>query len=226
MTRTIDLATWSRREHFAFFRRADLPFYNVTARIDVTGIRAFATRNRLSLSHVLTFFTVKALNAVENFRYRVRGETVVLHDRLTPSFAYLRDAEELFRMITVDFDDDLATFDRRCKEAIRASQCYFDVARMKDRDDFVFISSLPWIAFTGVDHTLSLRRDDAIPRVSWGKIEESNERELLPYNIQANHMFVDGLHVGRFFEEIQRLVSDILAREEPSSPTLRPRVQP
>jgi len=207
--RTIDLDTWPRREHFAFFRRSDLPFYNVNMRVKVTGLPEFARSQGLSLNHTLVFLTVQALNAIENFRYRLRGEEVVLHERIHPSFAHLREGEELFRMITVDCLDDLRAFDALCRQEIDASCAYFDMNKFAGRDDFVFISALPWLSFTGIDHTLSLRRDDAMPRVSWGKIEGENGCSWLPYNLQVNHLFVDGLHVGRFFTELDRLIGAI-----------------
>ena len=199
----IDLKTWPRREHFAFFRRADLPFYNVTANVDATGLRAFAKANALSLNSVLIHLTTRTLNGIDNFRYRCRDESVVLHEQIHPSFAYLRECEELFRFITVDYHDDVSTFDRIVRTAIADSTAYFDMTKLAGRDDFVFISALPWIAFTGVDHTLSLKKDDGVPRVTWGKITQTTMGEVLPFNVQVNHMFVDGLHVGRFFAALE-----------------------
>ncbi len=65
---------------------------------------------------------------------------------------------------------------------------------------------MPWLSFTAVDHTLSLRRDDGIPRVTWGKYFDAGPT-LLPFNIQVNHMFVDGLHVSRFFEQLDQEIA-------------------
>ncbi len=210
--REIDMASWSRREHFEFFRRADLPFYNVNANVDVTGLRECARARALSFNSVLIHVAMRAVNGVENFRYRLRGETVVLHDRLHPSFAHLKEGEELFRMITVDFVDDLLEFAVGVREAIDASNSWFGLEKLVGRDDLVFISSLPWISFTGVDHTLSLKREDAMPRLTWGKCFEEHGRTLLPFNVQVNHMFVDGLHVGRFFERLDAEIRASLER--------------
>jgi chloramphenicol O-acetyltransferase type A len=114
-------------------------------------------------------------------------------------------------MITVEFTDDLTSFDERAKEEIKNSNSYFDLGLLSRRADFVFISTLPWIPFTGIDHTLSLRREDSIPRISWGKYFTKGKRVLLPFNIQVNHIFIDGLHVGKFYqlihEEIRRQIN-------------------
>lgn len=203
----IDLAQWKCRTHFEFFRRSDLPFYNVNTQVNVSGLKAFARAKGVSLNNTLMFVTIRALNAIENFRYRLHGETVVLHDGLHPSFAHIREGDDLFSLITLDFVDDLAAFDRAVREAIAGTTEYFNIEKLKLRDDFVFISPLPWFSFTGIDHTLSLKREDGIPRISWGKITEQDGRQRLPYNIQVNHMFVDGVHVGRFFEQLDREIA-------------------
>jgi chloramphenicol O-acetyltransferase type A len=205
--REIDITNWNRKEHFNFFKRTDLPFYNVNNNVEITRLREFAKENSLSLNNVLMFLTIRTMNQIENFRYRLRGEKVILHTSLSVSFAHIRKGEDLFRMITVDFIDNLAQFDFQAKEAVSASNDFFDLSKLAERDDFVFISALPWFSFTGIDHTLSLNKADSIPRVSWGKFFETEGRLLLPYNIRVNHMFVDGIHIGLFFKELDKQIS-------------------
>lgn len=201
--REIHLDTWERREHFAFFFRNDLPFYNVNFPVDITGLKNYTKEHGISLTNTLIYLTIKALNQIPNFLYRMVKGKVVQYDQLHPSFTCLRNNEELFRLITVEYCEDLVQFDTVIKNAIRESRAYFDLSLLAGRSDFVFISTLPWIPFTGIDHTLSLKKEDAIPRVSWGKFYTVEEKTFLPYNIQVNHIFVDGIHVGKFFQTLQ-----------------------
>ena len=152
---------------------------------------------------------MKAANRIENFRYRIRRGKVFLHDALSPSFAHLKPGDELFRMITVDFIDNFEEFDDRLRKAISTSEKYFDPSLLGGRDDFVFISALPWIRFSGVDHTLGLNKDDSIPRISWGKIHGADGTLLLPYNVQVNHRLVDGIHVARFLSILEKSCHDV-----------------
>lgn len=198
----IDLNTWPRREHFHFFRRADIPFYNVNFQLDITGLKEACKARSVSLNNTLMSICLLAMNEVDNFRYRVRGDGVILHGQLHPSFAHLRGEEELFRIVTLDFIKDLPQFDLAVKDAVQQSQGYFDFTALGDRDDFVFFSSMPWVSFTSIDHTINLQKDDGIPRVTWGKFFDENGRTVLPVNLRVNHMFVDGLHVGRLIEAI------------------------
>lgn len=209
----IDIASWDRKEHFKFFGQADLPFYNVNVNVDITGLRGYAKALPVSFNTLLIYLTIRAANRVENFRYRCRGESVVLHDRLHPSFAHIREGEDLFRLITVDFSDDLAEFDQIVRARIEDSDSYFNLEKAAGRDDFVFISSMPWVSFTGLDHTLSLARDDGVPRATWGKFFDEGGKTLLPYNIRVNHMFVDGIHVGRFFDALGNEIRQLTGKE-------------
>nr|WP_315484323.1 CatA-like O-acetyltransferase [uncultured Undibacterium sp.] len=202
----IDISTWNRREHFAFFRKVDLPFYNVNTQVDITGLPELAKSKSISINSLLIFLTIQSMNQIDNFRYRIRDDSVYLHDAVHPSFTHLKKGEELFRIITMDFDNDLKRFDDKLKQAVEESTSYFDLSKAAGRDDLVFMSSLPWISFTGLDHTLSLDKDDAIPRVSWGRYVTNAEQTLLPFNIRVNHVVVDGLHVGLFFEEFARQI--------------------
>ena len=202
----IDISTWNRREHFAFFRKVDLPFYNVNTQVDITGLPELAKSKSISINSLLIFLTIQSMNQIDNFRYRIRDDSVYLHDAVHPSFTHLKKGEELFRIITMDFDNDLKRFDHKLKQAVEESTSYFDLSKAAGRDDLVFMSSLPWISFTGLDHTLSLDKDDAIPRVSWGRYVTNAEQTLLPFNIRVNHVVVDGLHVGLFFEELARQI--------------------
>jgi chloramphenicol O-acetyltransferase type A len=206
--RVIDMNTWKRREHFAFFSSTAHPVYNITFNLDVTKLRAFAKARGYSFNLSMVFLSTKALNAVENFRYRLRGQEVVLHDRLSPSFAEIEKGDDLFKMVTVEMEDELPAFLDKARQRAESQTAYFNVDDFKGRDDFVFYSTIPWISFTSVDHTVNLRREDAIQRVSFGKYFEAGVRILMPYNIQVNHLFVDGYHLGLLKDGLDGLVAE------------------
>jgi chloramphenicol O-acetyltransferase type A len=209
----IDIENWDRKEHFMFFQKSDLPFYNTNFNIDITGLKETAKQAGISFNTTLMYVTMSAMLKIENFKYRYENGRVVEYDNFFPSFTHIKKGESLFRFITVEFNNDLKKFDTDVKQKISDSNTYFDMEELRNGTNFVFISSLPWIPFTGIDHTLSLNKYDTIPRVTWGKYFQNGERVLLPYNIQVNHLFIDGLHVGMFYEnmlaEIERMTKGL-----------------
>ena len=205
----IDLNTWERREHFSFFRRIAYPIYNICFEMDVTKVKKFTKENGLPFSLTMVHLSTMALNEIDNFKYRVRGDQVVLHDTLTPSYAEVRENSDLFRMITVPFETDIRGFVKKAKEKSQNQKQYFVVEDFANKDDFVFYSAIPWITFTSIDHTRNHNRDDAIPRISWGKYYWKDDQLILPYNMQVNHMFVDGIHLGMFKEKLEDKINEL-----------------
>lgn len=45
MTREIDMETWPRKEHYAFFAPMSHPFYSLTFPVDITGLRRRCKRD-------------------------------------------------------------------------------------------------------------------------------------------------------------------------------------
>lgn len=211
LMKEIDIETWERKEHFQFFSNSDLPFYNTCFNLSITGLKEISKELSISFNSILLYITIKSLVAIRNFRFRYENNKVIEYDKLIPSFAHINKGEELFRFITVGFDNDLRTFDKIVKDAIQNSRKYFDLDELKNGTNMVFISSLPWIPFTSIDHTMSLNKFDTIPRISWGKAYNQGEETILPYNIQVNHIFIDGLHVGKFYENLGKEISSILS---------------
>ena len=100
----INLETWERREAYAFFSQIDYPFYAVTIPVDVTRVKEASKKRGLSFYHLMVWLCTKAVNSVEAFRLRVRGENVVLLDRTEPSFTTLSPGEQQFRIITLPWE--------------------------------------------------------------------------------------------------------------------------
>ena len=81
----IDPARWPRAEKFGFFSAVSQPFYSATFRVDVTRLHAYTKRHGLSFYYALVYLATNAVNAVENFRYTVRGGEIFLLDERIPS---------------------------------------------------------------------------------------------------------------------------------------------
>ena len=51
-------------------------------------------------------------------------------------------------------------------------------------------------------------KDNATPLFDWGKYFERDGRILLPFSVQAHHSFVDGIHVGKLADALQKFVEE------------------
>jgi len=204
----IDLENWKRKGHYEFFHRMDYPQYNICMNIDVTNFLQFTREKELSFYYAMIFASTTVLNQIENFKYRIQDDKVVLHDKIHPSFTDMdkNNEDDLFKMVTVDLTDDIETFVRIAKETSENQTAYFAPEKLVGRDDLTYITCLPWISFTHISHTISLNNNDSVPRLSWGKYFQQGEKIVLPFSVQVNHALVDGLHVGKYIEQLQKFI--------------------
>lgn len=203
---TIDFQAWGRRDHFRLYSAMEYPFFGITVELDVTGLLAALKAADLPVYPTLIHAVACVANEIPEFRTRVRGDQVVIHDQVTPSFT-VPWRGELFNFCTVPFDADRDRFLQRCEGAMTLSEnADALLVDAPDRDDLIFMTCFPWMAFTGVTHPVFLRGTDSFPRFAWGKIVTKEGREALPFNVQLHHGLADGMHAARFLSRLEAVL--------------------
>jgi chloramphenicol O-acetyltransferase type A len=204
--RIIDLASWPRRAQFEFFMQFDHPHFSLCANVEITHYVPAVRQRGLSATAAIAHLLSAAANAIPEFRTRIRRQDgqlqVVEHEQVHPSFTILTEAE-LFSFCTVSYEPDLTAFSHRAAELIRRVKVEPVLEDHAGQDDLLFMTGLPWVAFTSMTHPIRLDPTDSTPRIAWGKFFTQNERLWMPLGVQAHHGLMDGLHVGRFYEAVQ-----------------------
>ena len=204
----IDPERWERREHYRMFSSQQFPYLGVTFRLDVTALHRYCKQHGVSFYYALCWLTVRAMEPIDHFHYRIRGDQILRVDSLIPSFTDLHPGSELFHIVTLPMEPELDEFCRRAAQKSAAQTTLLDETLEAD-DRLVYLSCLPWLDFTGV---LNNREgpDDGTPQVIWGKYRrEPDGRLTLPYSIDANHRLMDGLHLGKFAQNLQTRLEDV-----------------
>ncbi|MFL6333564.1 MAG: CatA-like O-acetyltransferase [Pyrinomonadaceae bacterium] len=203
MPEYLDTEAWSRRHLFRLFKDYDAPYFNVCADVDVTPLLAFARERGLSFFVTYHFLSTKTANEVEPFRYRLRGERVLVHERVHAGAIVLLP-DESFTFVYFDYTEDFGAFHsgaRASVERARAEPPPLDARA--GQDDLIYHSVIPWVSFTSISHARDSRQRSGIPKVSFGKYRDVGGRTLMPVSVEAHHALMDGLHVGRYFERLQ-----------------------
>lgn len=206
----IDINNWKRKEHFNLFRAMDLPFYNTNLNLDITGLREYTKDNRLGFNNTLVYLVIDTINKIENFKYRIVNDKVILFDTIHPAFTHLKPNDDLFSLIVGEYEEDLFKFDKNLNIKKESCNYYFNLEDFSKGNNLAIMSPQSWFSFTGVDHTLSFNKDDAIPKISWGKFFTDGDRIKLPFNIQVNHIFIDGYHIGKLVESLQKRIYELI----------------
>ena len=103
------------------------------------------------------------------------------------------------------YEDFLADGKRRQAEALRGE----GLAESGDPLSNFFVSCVPWLAYTQLKHPV-IGPEDTNPRFSWGKFTEMNGRVTMPVTIFVNHALADGLHIARFYENLNQELAEIV----------------
>ncbi len=208
---TFTYESWPRREAYEFFSGISDPFYMVTFRQDVTGLYNFTRRNGLSFYYGMVWACTRAVNKVDAFRLTVRGGEIVRLPGRDPSFTDLKEGAEQFHIVTLPFDEDPVSFCRMAARQSREQESFIDLR--KETDELLYLSCLPWVELTAMSNERDLNapnaRDDCIPRIAWGRFREENGRKILGLSLEVNHRMIDGVHIGRFAEELTRLIESL-----------------
>ena len=203
----IDLESWNRRDHFHFFRKFDEPFFGLTLRVDCT--QAYARARRTGESFFLRYLhhILGAVNDVECFRYRIRGDQVVLHDVIHASATINRE-DGTFDFSYIPYEanyDDFAEGAQTEIERIRkASGLNPGVAG----DDVIHFSAVPWLDFTSLSHARQYRFPDSCPKISVGKMTDRGGELGMPLSLHAHHALLDGRDVAVFADRLRERMNE------------------
>jgi chloramphenicol O-acetyltransferase type A len=204
--RTIDIETWSRRDTFRLFSTFDLPHFGLTAPVDLTAFRPAVKQRGLSFTVAITYIVSRAANEIPEFRYRIHGNTVVEHERAHPSITLLTGDDQL-SFCWFEYDPDFRVFVQNAMEEIARIRANPTLTDPGGRDDFLFMTAIPWVSFTDLLHPM-IGATDSVPRFAWGKYHQQGDRLQMPLNVQVHHALLDGVHVSKFFLGVQNYLDD------------------
>jgi chloramphenicol O-acetyltransferase type A len=205
MKHKLNLDTWERKEHFNFFRTFEEPYYGVTVNVDCTTAYNFTKANGHSFFLYYMHKSLAAAQAIEQFKYRIEGDEVFVHDQIDAGSTIGR-SNGTFGFGYIKYHSSFVEFEVEAKKEIADVQSRTDLVRT-DVDNIIRFSALPWINFTSISHARAFSFPDSCPKISFGKMTDVDGKKSIPVSIHVHHALVDGLHVGQFIDRFQQLMN-------------------
>jgi len=209
-----------RRDRFALFNGMDSAVVNITFNMALPDFRPWCKQQGLPPFHVMLRTVLRAVLAIDNFRYRVWQDEVIRIERLIPSFTVVNQHGDL-NFAQFDWVDDLPGFVAASVAArdeaagMAALNMSHRFTAPRDAKDQVFITCIPWLDFTSIQHPVACAATPDIPSLAWGKFRPAPDGTLLvPFSVQAHHGFVDGFHIYQLAARIAASLAELI--EEPS----------
>lgn len=206
----IDLSTWTRREHFAFFQSRRNPCLAVTAPVCVENLLRYREQcgeARPRLSDCVYYAVMRSANAVPELRQRLVDLRPVEFAQVDAAFTYQPKGRELHANCVAAYDASFARF----RQTMEASRQAADAAPTLtppggESQGLIYMTNLPDMAFTALSNPWDDPWRDSVPRVAFGKIDP--RRLTMPVALEALHSFVDGRHAGAFFAGLEAVLAD------------------
>jgi len=205
--RDIPLETWPRRFALEHFRAMAQPAFSVTATVDVTGLRERAARHGATPWLAYHHAALEAANGIDGMRQTMTPQGGVREFGVIHASTTVLREDGSFGFVTLPRDPSLASFAERGKANLeRVRRATGELFAGDDPGDvrvetLVHMTALPWFSFTAFTHARGTGDDR--PKVAFGRFKEEGGRLLMPVAVDVHHALCDGLHVGRFFEQLQ-----------------------
>ena len=206
----------NRRDRFELFQRMDSPALNLTFTLDLPDFRAWCKEQGLPVFHVMLYAVLNSVLKIENFRYRILDGEVIRVDRISPSFTAKNQHDDLnFAMF--EWADDLREFvarshaaGKKASEMVELNDEYkFNTPR--EAKEQVFITCIPWLDFTSIQHPTAALSEPDIPSLAWGKFKDAAPGRIsLPFSVQVHHGFVDGYHIHLLAQQIDSELTQLM----------------
>lgn len=206
-----------RRDRFEFFESFENPLLNLSFDFEVSDFRPFCKKSGYPPFHFFLYCLFSSLNEIDNFKYRILDGKVFKVEELIGSYTVLNE-ENNFNFTRFELSPNLDQFINRSlaskEEALKASGLIHTGLELTPREmkNYVFITSIPWLKMTAIEHPTYKYKSCDIPSIAWGKfVPLADSQLLIPLSIQAHHGFVDAYHIHLLAETIKAKISGMIS---------------
>ena len=206
MKREIDLATWNRQEHFEVFKNFDEPLFGITVKVECSRAYIKAKETGYPFSLYYLYLSLNAANEIEEFRYRIEGDSVFCYDTVGAGPTIFRE-DETYGVGYFPYSKDIAGFMKLAILEVERVKAERGLKFPVSGENIIHYSTIPWADFTSINHARRLDIGRSIPKITFGKVTRIGDNMWMPLDIHANHALMDGFHVSKFIERFQELLN-------------------
>ncbi len=209
----IDMPKYPRLDHFRHFLTMNQPFISITVQVDISDwlprLKASGCPFFLSFQYAV----VRTANRIPEFRQRILNEEIIEYDYCNPSYIVALP-DDTYRYCNVNVNQP---FSKYLEQSCIKQDAALHSEHLEEEDEdilgLLFISTVPWLNYTEAMMPLPDNRF-SIPSFCWGAYKSEKYLALedgrvvervktsIPVTLLVNHALIDGIHVGRFFDNL------------------------
>ncbi len=191
-----------RKEIYDFYSKYEYPIFNICFDWEFPNYFKYCKETNLSPMQFFLYHLSRATLEIENFSYREFEGRVIQIESLITSYTCMRDSG-VFNIVNTPYKEQFDEFYKSSLNNLTYAKSsekflYGDSSRV----DYIVSSCLPWFKMTSMENPSFSLKNNTIPKISWGKKTEANDKIIGNISIQIHHGLVDGIHVNQLFERI------------------------
>ena len=195
----IDMSKYPRLDHFRHFLTMNQPFISITVQVDISDwlprLKASGCPFFLSFQYAV----VRAANRIPEFRQRILNEEIIEYDYCNPSYIVALP-DDTYRYCNVNVNQPFSKYlEQSCIKQDAALHSEHLEEEDEDILSLLFISTVPWLNYT--EAMMPAYKSEKYLALEDGRVVE-RVKTSIPVTLLVNHALIDGIHVGRFFDNL------------------------
>ena len=209
----IDMTKYPRLDHFRHFLTMQQPCVSITVQIDITDWLSRLKASGCPFFLSFQYAVVRVANRIPEFRQRIVDDKIVEYDYCNPSYI-VSLPDDTYRYCNVNVNQPFAQYLKESR--VKQDAALHSVHLEEEEGDvlgLLFISCVPWLnyteammpypggSFSNPSFCWGGYRTEKYLALEDGRVTEKVKTSI-PVTLFFNHALIDGIHAGRFFDNL------------------------
>ncbi len=199
-----------REEMFSFYNSFERPTLNICEKIRTVNFLPALKAKNIPVFHYMLYCLCQAIQENENFKLRFNGKHIYSVGRIIPSYT-VTDKDDILNFATLEYRENMEEFISDSIQKKKAAEVMNEL-NLDDPShlDYIFVTCLPWMDFTSIEHPIKKFSNNTIPSFAIGKINDHGRELDFSFSVQAHHGLVDGIHVSHLIKRLTKHLQHVL----------------
>ncbi len=211
-SKKIDLSTYPREKVFKYFNSYANPLWTLNFELKVKNFLPYCVKEKNVFGFQFFLYCLcSAMKDIPEFMMRVRGNELVIHKKMFPSYAVTRKDDSI-NFAAFEYSDDFSIFMQRSLEAKKKAEDINDIVSEGEKSDYyVFLTHLSWMSFHSFQHPVMDFKNFSIPSFAFGKYIVDGKWLKISTSVQTHHALVDGIHIQQLIKKTNEKIDFMLS---------------
>lgn len=204
MAREINPKDTTRAAAYELWMNAPNPMVTFFKTLDVTNLIKISKKKHMKFNMFLDFCIGKAAISIKEFYILPIGEKLIRYDSIAVNTIVKNKTGEV-SSCDILYTEDLGKFNR---DYLKYTAQVAETCQDRDLSNDSMVIGTSAIIDTEIDGAVGMNSGIFNnPFIIWGRYRRKLFRYYLPISFQFHHTQMDGAHVGRFLENLQREIN-------------------